>query len=541
VSASSRPARERRSWLSGWFADRPVSTKILVAVLSVAVAALAVGVTGVVKLAAVNAQAEQMFEQNIVPLTELGHLEQEMMRTRLQTVNHATSVDPATQADYETEIQEGDAAFDAAAEAYEAGTAAPETLVELVAVMNQYRDLRDTKLLPASRAGDDTLFQTIRDTETRPLTARMEQLGEELFEAETADAEARQAAAQAAYAGGRTMVIAFLLAGLVLAVGLALYVSRLITRPLGRVNTVLAAVAAGDLTQSAQVSSRDEVGQMAAALDTATASMREALSAMAESATTLSSSSEELSAVSGQIAASAEETSAQSGMVSAAAGQVSSNVQTVAAGAEEMGAAIREISSNTSEAARVGASAVSVAETANSTVSKLGDSSAEIGNVVKVITSIAEQTNLLALNATIEAARAGEAGKGFAVVANEVKDLAQETAKATEDISRRVEAIQADTGSAVAAISEITAIIGRINDFQNTIASAVEEQSATTAEMSRNVAEAATGAGQIADNIGGVATAAQTTSEGVADSQRAAAELARLATELQSTVARFTY
>ncbi len=147
----------------------------------------------------------------------------------------------------------------------------------------------------------------------------------------------------------------------------------------------------------------------------------------------------------------------------------------------------------------------------NATVSSLGESSAEIGNVVKVITSIAEQTNLLALNATIEAARAGEAGKGFAVVANEVKELAQETARATEDIARRVEAIQSDTTGAVDAINRISAIIERINDFQTTISSAVEEQTATTAEMSRNATEASTGAVQIAKNIAGVAQAARDT------------------------------
>ena len=161
------------------------------------------------------------------------------------------------------------------------------------------------------------------------------------------------------------------------------------------------------------------------------------------------SASEELSAVVEQMSGSAEETSAQAGLVSAAAEEVSRNVQTVATGTEEMSASIREIAQNATEAARVAAQAVGVAETTNATVAKLGESSAEIGNVVKVITSIAEQTNLLALNATIEAARAGEAGKGFAVVANEVKELAQETRKATEDIGQRIEAIQADTAAAV--------------------------------------------------------------------------------------------
>ena len=161
--------------------------------------------------------------------------------------------------------------------------------------------------------------------------------------------------------------------------------------------------------------------------------------------------------------------------------------------------------------------------------------------MIKVITSIAEQTNLLALNATIEAARAGDAGKGFAVVASEVKDLAQETSRATEDISRRVEAIQADTHGAVSAIEEISRVIARISDFQTTIASAVEEQTATTTEMNRNVAEAATGAGEIAQNITGVADAARVTSEGVTQSQQATQELARLSTELGSLVSTFRY
>jgi len=252
----------------------------------------------------------------------------------------------------------------------------------------------------------------------------------------------------------------------------------------------------------------------------------------------LASAAQELTSVSQQMASNAEETAAQANVVSAAAEQVSRNVGTVASAAEEMGASIKEIAKNANDAARVATSAVKVAEKTNATVSKLGESSAEIGNVIKVITSIAQQTNLLALNATIEAARAGEAGKGFAVVANEVKELAKQTAKATEDIGRRIEAIQTDTKGAVAAIAQISTIINQINEIQSTIASAVEQQTATTAEISRNVNEAALGSSEIAKNVMGVAQAAHSTTAGAANTKVSADELARMANELQQLVAK---
>lgn len=264
--------------------------------------------------------------------------------------------------------------------------------------------------------------------------------------------------------------------------------------------------------------------------------LKRVMDKVAQCAATLGSASEELTANSQQMVNNAEETSAQAGVVSAAAEQVSRNVQTVATGTEEMSASIKEIAKNAQDAAKVAATAVRAAETTNHTISKLGESSAEIGKVIKVITSIAQQTNLLALNATIEAARAGEAGKGFAVVANEVKELAKETAKATEDISQKIEAIQGDTKSAVTAISEISGVINKINDYQNTIASAVEEQTATTNEITRNVTEAAKGSTEIAQNITGVAAAAKSTTSGANDTQKAANELSRLAAELQGIV-----
>jgi len=302
---------------------------------------------------------------------------------------------------------------------------------------------------------------------------------------------------------------------------------------------VVNAAAEGDLSREITVRGDDAIGQMAEGLRKFFADLRRSLGEIGNTAGELTTSSDSLKEISQQMGANAEETSVQGGVVSTAANEVSSNVQTVAAAVEQMSASIKEIAENANEAASVGSSAVNVAEQTNRTVGKLGESSAEIGQVIKVITSIAEQTNLLALNATIEAARAGDAGKGFAVVANEVKELANQTARATDDISQKIQAIQLDTENAVSAIGEITNIINRINDFQGTIASAVEEQTATTGEIGRNIADAARGSGEIAKNVEGVAQAAHSTTEGATNMNQAAIHLSEMAVKLEALVGKF--
>lgn len=259
-------------------------------------------------------------------------------------------------------------------------------------------------------------------------------------------------------------------------------------------------------------------------------SMRHSAESLRELAAT------ELGAISRKMRQNAQETTHQATLASGAAEQVSTNAQTLATAVEQFNSSIKEISGNTSHAATVAGEAVAAANRTNATITKLGESSEEIGNVIKVINSIAEQTNLLALNATIEAARAGEAGKGFAVVANEVKELAKQTSQATEDIIRKIAMIQDDTHQAVQAIGQVTGIIRQINESQNAIASAVEEQSAMTGEISRNISEVAAGSGEIARNISLVAEAAESTSQGTDDTLRAAGEIEVMAEEMLEMV-----
>jgi hypothetical protein len=267
--------------------------------------------------------------------------------------------------------------------------------------------------------------------------------------------------------------------------------------------------------------------------------LRVAVGTIAQNADSLAHSAAELNTVSEKVASSSEVTTAQAEAVTTASRQVGQNIDVVATSSEEMSASIGEIAKNSAEAARIAQQAVEVANSTNQTIGRLGESSTEIGNVIKLITSIAEQTNLLALNATIEAARAGAAGKGFAVVANEVKELAKDTAKATEGISHKIQAIQEDTRAAISAIAEVGTIINQISDISTTIASAVEEQTATTNEINRNATEAARGAGEIAQNVSGVAGAAESTSKGAADTMAASTHLAGMASQLQNLVGQF--
>jgi len=299
------------------------------------------------------------------------------------------------------------------------------------------------------------------------------------------------------------------------------------------------AAARGDLTVPVQVRGSDAVGQLAAGLEQFFGQMRSSIGEIGDTTKSLTAGSSQLTGIANQLAAGATETSAQAGSVATASETIRRNISNVAAAAEQMSATVRDIAGNASESAKVAGTAVSTAQETNRIVANLGVSSIEIGKVIKVISAIAQQTNLLALNATIEAARAGEAGKGFAVVANEVKELAKETARATEEITQRIEGIQGDTKKSVEAIGGIVTVIERISGYATTIAAAVEEQAATTRDIARNATDATGAAGAIVSNIGGVAAAAKEAEQQATETQKAARMLGDSASVLNQLVGRF--
>jgi methyl-accepting chemotaxis protein len=542
LNASAVKAKRPRR-RGGLLRNLRVTQKLLVSFGVLCLLMIAVGATGLLELRSANQRLESMYSANLQAIAGLGQVRSDVQQDTALAAKLILRSPIADVSDAQRAIQRVDADIDSTWATYATdpnpGTAADRTA--FTEALTQYRSVRDKQLVPAATANDFTAYLSAQNNYIDPLTAKMTVALNNLAQIEQAAAQSQNAAAQRNATIAQWLTIGLVGGAVLIAILLALSVSRAIARPLGQTVAVLEALAEGRLDQRLEVTGKDEVGRMASALNAALDRLTSTLSGIGSNVTTLASSSAELTAVAARMNSSAARSASRAGAVSTSSKEISFNISTVSAGAEEIGSSIGEIARSTSSAAEVAGQAVRASGQAGEILRKLGVSSGEIVSVVKIITGIAKQTNLLALNATIEAARAGDAGKGFAVVAGEVKELAQETARATEDISQRVAAIQTDSAAAVLAIGQIGTVIDQINATQTAIAAAVEEQTATTNEMTRNVGEVAAGSRDISSNVAEVAEAATETTGAAEHTATAADELARIAQELQQSLAMFRY
>ena len=516
-----------------------IRAKLLVAFGVVLILLGGVGLAGRQATVHMSAQAEQLYGNNVEAAVQLGAAQSALWELRYGFPQFIVAPEKRQ------EILDSQAKFYAVIDdnlrRYAAGQRTAEERTALAAweqAFTQYRQAR-RRWFELYGAGKVEEAADWRAKTTTPFGAASVAALGRLIELQQQAGHARLSQVNALGRQSTRLLVGLLVASLLIGLLMALLMSRAISRRLHQMVAALKDVAAGDLTRRVDVTSRDEVGLMGTALNNALTQLHDAVRSITGTATRLAGSSEELTTVSERLVRDADQAATQAEVVSTAADEVSAGAQAAASSTEEMSASIQEIARNATQAGQVANTGVEVVESTTPTIARLGQASTEITEVANLITSIAEQTNLLALNATIEAARAGEAGKGFAVVAGEVKELAKQTANATEEIGAKILAIQSSAHEVAEAIGKMTTIIGQVNDAQTSIAAAVEQQSATTSEMGRSGVQAADSTTQIAQSAVEVAHAAKASSDGAVETQQAARQLAGMADELQALVRHF--
>lgn len=525
-----------------WFMNRKVGTKQILAFGAVLLVTVFLGVFSLLKLIAIRATTVDLSDRRVPAIQSLSELQTGVMQYRVSEMSFVFLNDPDERALRADNMKAGMEMVDKAEAEFAPLIESPDEKKAYGAIQ---QDVEQCK------AESETILGFVHKNDSADATSEVLGSAGGAFSQLMSDVQVEvdlkvQGAAKAKLESAALYkrAVWWISGALALAAGLSLLLAvattRSIANPVRDVGALVSRIAAGDITsEDLALDSSDELGELARNVNVMKKNLGEMITSVSVSAERIATASEEFSSTNKRITTNSVEASQQANVVSAATDHLKHNLETVATGTEEMSATIQDIAKNAAESARVAGEAVKTAEITNGVVAKLGESSEQIGQVVKVITGIARQTNLLALNATIEAARAGEAGKGFAVVANEVKELAKQTAKATDDISQKITAIQSDTKECVNAIATIGAIIDQVDGIAGTIATAIEEQSATTDEISRNLSEAARGSTEIAQNIEGVAQAAQSTMSGAEGSQKAVEELARMSAELHGLVSKF--
>lgn len=522
----------------------PLAVKITAPVIIALLATSAVGAVGLVAASAGERSASSLYAHTAQPLYDLAGIRDMEGDMRTEARDLVLNVGSKATGDTASEIADTDQEMDRDVTAFQASSgkldaARTAAFSDFESGLSAYRTLRDGQLKAAVEGGHTEqamalLANQLAEAETT--------LGDGLDTLSSLEQKAAAATASATHHSAtqsRTTILVSAFAGLLVSFGIAVVIIRRVLAAVKNVRQTLTQVANGDLTGTTKVSSADEIGDIANAADAAVGSVRDTLAAINRSSCELDTAAQALRAVATEIAELSEGTSTYASTAAASAHVVHANSQALAAGTDQMETSIAEISRNAQQAANAGQQAVSAVQASTATVARLGESSTTIGEVLKLITSIAQQTNLLALNATIEAARAGEAGKGFAVVASEVKELAQETARATDDIAQRIAALRSDSAQAADAIGSIAQVIVDINQYQTTIASAVEEQGSTTIEMGRRISAAAAGSGAITTNVEDVASAARATNAKVEKAREAADKLATISDDLRQAAAAF--